>query len=152
MFIGLCGGKQGPHPGSAFSDPNLYLTGACAGKQSVADYLITGHGFRAVTWDQSTQISSSEATNGITNHSPKSPGERRFPDFDALLNFVTAHWKERWLITDIANERVLDACLRRPFFLLISIDAPILLRWQRHKARYGNQPDEAATAWIDHHI
>jgi dCMP deaminase len=34
------------------------------------------------------------------------------------------------------DERVLDWLLHRPFFLLVSVDAPISLRWERLKARY----------------
>lgn len=59
-----------------------------------------------------------------------------FSELSGLLDFVTRRWRERWLITDISSEAVLDAFMRRPFFLLISVDAPVLLRWKRHRSRY----------------
>jgi dCMP deaminase len=52
-----------------------------------------------------------------------------------LLDFVTLRWRERWVTTDIWDDRVVDALLRRPFFLLISVDAPVSVRWQRFKDR-----------------
>ena len=58
-----------------------------------------------------------------------------FSDVDALLAFVTLRWRERWVTTDIWDDSVVDALLRRPFFLLVSVDAPVSVRWQRFKDR-----------------
>ena len=61
--------------------------------------------------------------------------ERSFSNVDALLEFVTKHWKQRWITTDIWNEQVLENLLRRPSFILVSVDAPVSLRWQRFRER-----------------
>ena len=58
-----------------------------------------------------------------------------FPNVDSLLDFVTLRWRERFVTTDIWDETVVDALLKRPFFLLVSVDAPVSVRWQRFKAR-----------------
>jgi dCMP deaminase len=58
-----------------------------------------------------------------------------FPDIDSLLDFVTLRWRERWVTTDIWDDSVVDALLRRPFFLLISVDAPVSVRWKRFTDR-----------------
>lgn len=58
-----------------------------------------------------------------------------FPNVDALLDFVTLRWREPWVTTDIWDEGVVEALLRRPFFLLVSVDAPVSVRWQRFKDR-----------------
>lgn len=58
-----------------------------------------------------------------------------FADIDALLDFVTLRWKERWVTTDIWDDKVVDDLLRRPFFLLISVDAPVSVRWKRFTDR-----------------
>jgi dCMP deaminase len=58
-----------------------------------------------------------------------------FSTADDLLDFVTKQWRERWVTTDIHSESILDKLLRRPFFILISIDAPVSVRWARYKAR-----------------
>ena len=39
------------------------------------------------------------------------------------------------MTTDIASEAVLDIFSRRPFFLLISVDAPVAVRWRRAQRR-----------------
>jgi dCMP deaminase len=59
----------------------------------------------------------------------------RFEHAEALLDFVTKRWRERWVTTDIWDESVLDILQKRPFFLLISVDAPVSVRWERFKAR-----------------
>jgi dCMP deaminase len=59
-----------------------------------------------------------------------------FPNVDTLLEFVTLRWRENWVTTDIWDEKVVEALLRRPFFLLVSVDAPVSVRWQRFKDRY----------------
>lgn len=48
------------------------------------------------------------------------------------------------MTTDIWDDKVVDALLRRPFFLLVSVDAPVSVRWQRFKHRYGSLTWEAA--------
>lgn len=62
-----------------------------------------------------------------------------FPTAEALLDFVTKHWLERWVTTDIPNQDVLDIFSRRPFFVLISVDAPLTVRWQRFQQRQHQQ-------------
>ena len=59
-----------------------------------------------------------------------------FSDVDSLLEFVTLRWRDNWVTTDIWDEKVVDALLRRPFFLLVSVDAPVGVRWQRFNDRY----------------
>jgi dCMP deaminase len=130
MLIGLCGGTHTRlHPSPNGSSPILTPTlGICAGKRSVADYLVREHGFYGVS------LLGIKGTDGTI----KRPTNEDLPfhDLEALLEFVTKRWRERWVIRDIANETVLDALLRRPFFLLVSVDAPVTVRWQRYKARF----------------
>ncbi len=54
---------------------------------------------------------------------------------EELLDFVTKYWKSRFVTTNIPTESVLDVFLRRPFFMLISTDAPLTVRWKRHQER-----------------
>ncbi|KAG6008706.1 hypothetical protein E4U21_004061 [Claviceps maximensis] len=59
----------------------------------------------------------------------------RFGSPEALLNYVTLRWRSRFVTTDIPTEAVLDVFMRRPFFLLLSIDAPLTVRWRRFQQR-----------------
>ncbi|KAL2421563.1 hypothetical protein ABEF95_005785 [Exophiala dermatitidis] len=54
-----------------------------------------------------------------------------FPDVESLLEFVTKRWREHWVLTDICDEATLEALLRRPFFLLLNVDAPVGVRYAR---------------------
>lgn len=60
-----------------------------------------------------------------------------FGEPEALISFVTANWREKWVTTDIWDQHVVEVFSRRPFFLLISVDAPVTVRWERFKKRYS---------------
>ncbi|KAF1979632.1 hypothetical protein BU23DRAFT_523003 [Bimuria novae-zelandiae CBS 107.79] len=120
MLIGLCGG-------------------ICSGKTSIASYLAEQHSFRRIRLVRNAvtptiEKSASNARVPPADPSPIDP-QYTFQTVDALLEFVTLRWQENWVTTDIWDERVVDALLRRPFFLLVSVDAPVSVRWQRFKDR-----------------
>lgn len=102
MFVGLCGG-------------------ICAGKHTVAQYLVEHHGFKELHLHQ-------PSTNPLTD-------EHTFKTVFDLVDFVTKRWRERWVTTDIYSESILDILVRRPFFILISVDAPVSVRWKRFQKR-----------------
>jgi dCMP deaminase len=117
--------------------------GICAGKSSIASYLVDKHEFKRLRLARtaSTPAVEKSASNVHVPPPEASPvnAEYTFPDASALLDFVTLRWRERWVTTDIWDESVVDAFLKRPFFLLISVDAPVSVRWQRFKDRYESE-------------
>ncbi|KAI1184020.1 cytidine deaminase-like protein [Nemania serpens] len=139
MLIGICGAR-------------------CAGKSTVAQYLVEHHGFEQLYLEKprggqdeqqqhqgqardgtptTTTTTTSEAKNG-TQRQPQpqpQPRPRTFASEGDLVDFVTKHWRSRWVTTDVRSEAVLDALSRRPFFILVSVDAPVTVRWRRHQAR-----------------
>ncbi|GAP83290.2 putative dCMP deaminase [Rosellinia necatrix] len=151
MLIGICGAK-------------------CAGKKTVAQYLVEHHGFKKLNLDipkpEGTQNGTTPpevddggqagaapedgatAANSLAVR-PKAGAARAphtFASEGELLDFVTRHWRSRWVTTDVHNEAVLEALGRRPFFLLISVDAPVTVRWRRHRARH---PEAAAAVGLE---
>ncbi|KAF2664503.1 deoxycytidylate deaminase [Microthyrium microscopicum] len=137
MFIGICGG-------------------ICAGKSTIAQYLINNHGFQQLHLRRTSPTPAVEKTAGeVTlptfqqNQKDKSSTPAiEFDDADTLLAFVTPRWRENWVTTDIHDETVVDVFERRPFFLLISVDAPITVRWQRFRQRclaYDMAPPDLGT-------
>jgi len=131
MLIGLCGG-------------------ICAGKHSVARYLVEHHSFSQLHLQRNDLIGPPAASpaNPSTNGASYPPDIDRldlvsdrkdvyFRTAQALLDFVTREWQWRWVTADVWDESVLECLVRRPFFLLVSIDAPISVRWRRYKERYG---------------
>lgn len=128
----------------------------CAGKHTTAEYLVQHHGFlrlhlptqsRAHGHPTSTFLARSGG--GSTSEQQESDSARllpsvtdqrgtrglTFPDVDALLEFVTKRWREHWVLTDVSDEVTLEMLLRRPFFLLINVDAPVGLRYKRFTDR-----------------
>lgn len=77
------------------------------------------------------QLQSSEASGQGNTASP----EVVFENVDLLLEFVTKRWRECWVTTDIWDGATLDRLIQRPFFLLVSVDAPVSLRWKRFTDR-----------------
>lgn len=119
--------------------PGLPPEGICAGKQSVAEYLAEKHSFIALrilpSGSKSETHDSVSAERKVESYHVSGNLERSFADVESLLEFVTERWRERWVTTDIWDEKALKSLLRRPSFLLISVDAPISLRWERFKQR-----------------
>lgn len=116
-----------------------WLLGICAGKSSIASYLVEEHDFKRIRLARTAATPSVEksASNAHVPSSESVTGDapQPFPDIDALLDFVTLRWRERWVTTDIWDDEVVDALLRRPFFLLVSVDAPVSIRWKRFTGR-----------------
>jgi dCMP deaminase len=105
----------------------------------VASYLINEHSFRRLYLERTSPTPSVEKS--ATNASlPKEQHTREqyeltFTDAETLLDFITVRWREKWVTTDIWDESVLEILLRRPSFILVSVDAPVSVRWERFKAR-----------------
>ncbi|KAK1531011.1 cytidine and deoxycytidylate deaminase zinc-binding region [Colletotrichum costaricense] len=81
-----------------------------------------------------TILSGQPRTNGIYSHYPD---ELVFSSADALLEYVTTRWQSRFVTTDVHNEAILDVLSRRPFFMLISVDAPLTVRHARFRALHN---------------
>jgi dCMP deaminase len=125
--------------------------GICAGKRTVAEYLVEHHGFTHLYLKQEiTSRHSFEVVNNnirahgeekaltarpVTQINGPSKHNEQFNSTEDLLDFVTKRWRERWVTTDIHSESILDQLLRRPFFILVSVDAPVSVRWKRCQAR-----------------
>ncbi|KMQ41366.1 P-loop containing nucleoside triphosphate hydrolase [Trichophyton rubrum] len=117
MLVGICGG-------------------ICAGKKSVADFLVKNHGFQQISVAPGNhQTVVEEQFEQLSLTSSPNPSAQSFETIDELIDFVTPRWRELWVTTDIPDDAALERLLLRPFFLLISVDAPITLRWRRFTDR-----------------
>ncbi|KAF2154941.1 deoxycytidylate deaminase [Myriangium duriaei CBS 260.36] len=127
MLIGICGGL-------------------CAGKASVAQYLVERHKFTplAISRPASTpSVEKSASDHSVMTDRSASSATKVFSDAEGLLDYVTQNWTEHFVTTCLWSQHVLNVLLRRPFFVLISVDAPISVRWARFKARcvlHGEAP------------
>ena len=132
----------------------------CSGKHTTAEYLVQHHNFLRLHLPSPTTT-----RQGPTDQTPdprllptttdlKGTRGLTFPDVDSLLDFVTKRWREHWVLTDISSLAVLELLLRRPFFLLISVDAPVSLRYRRFTSRcerrgVGGMGLEEFVGWND---
>ncbi|KAL8875027.1 MAG: hypothetical protein Q9192_009110, partial [Flavoplaca navasiana] len=87
----------------------------------------------------------------------KAPECIAFTKAEELVDFITKRWQQRWVTTDIWDESVLEKLLRRPSFFLVSVDAPLSLRWQRCKRRCASdgQPSPSLAEFVarnDYHL
>ncbi|RFU78441.1 dcmp deaminase [Trichoderma arundinaceum] len=144
MLVGICGS-------------------ICSGKKTVARYLVEHHGFKHLYLQAPASVSDQEAAEGTSSTSnggnaafagglatsngnkpwSETSSSHVFTTAEELLDFVTRRWRSRFVTTDIPTETVLDVFIRRPFFLLISIDAPLTVRWRRFQQR-SQQPEQSA--------
>lgn len=148
----------------------------CAGKSTVAQYLIDHHGFKKLYLkvtespsNASTGMSESEtdptipdvADKSLPQHLKRATTPYTFSETTDLLDFVTKYWRSRWVTTDIHDEAILETLNKRPFFILISVDAPLTVRWQRYQRRLNKQQEtnhqdsitlEEFVSQSDHHL
>jgi dCMP deaminase len=48
-----------------------------------------------------------------------------------LLDYVTEHWEDNFVTIDLKTKELVEYFVKRPFFLLVSVDAPLYQRYQR---------------------
>lgn len=118
----------------------------------MAQYLVDHHGFKDIYLEPTTSLDhhgtksslADGAVNGSHAFSPRGPSERTFTSAQDLLDFVTPRWQDRWVLTEVPDEAALELLSRRPFFLLISVDAPLTLRWRRFQSLVEEHQPRAA--------
>lgn len=76
----------------------------------------------------------------------KPPAAHTFATAEELLSFVTLRWRQRFVTTAVRSEAELDIYQRRPFFLLVSVDAPLTVRWARYQERHS-QSSAGSSSW-----
>lgn len=73
----------------------------------------------------------------LTPHVPwaeDSPEPLSFSNPTAMLDYVTLNWKDNFVTTDLRTRDLVEMFIRRPFFMLISVDAPLLVRYSRQRS------------------
>ena len=56
-----------------------------------------------------------------------------FSSHSQLLDHVTRNWHSNFVTLDLDTRDVLEMFIKRPFFMLVSVDAPLLERYRRSK-------------------
>ena len=106
---------------------------AGAGRHAVAEFLEREHGFTRVG------LGDASATDGSLRFASKSD----------LLQFVTANWLRNYVTLDLQDTHTVAPFEKRPWFLLVSVEAPLLQRWARWRERHA---DLAASTTLEQFI
>lgn len=101
------------------------------------DYLIDVHGFRPLTLKRTASTPSIEksAADVTLPGPPQRSNALTFTTVSDIVDYVTQNWQGNYVTTSIHTPDLITALFHRPFAILIHIDAPISLRWQRFKSR-----------------
>ena len=122
----------------------------------MARYLVEEHGFLELQLARTSSTPLVEKSASEARLSGSKNGEYQdshsFSSVDLLLSHVTRNWDQRWITTDIWDEEILEILLRRPFFLLVSVDGPVTLRWERFKERLLNGSSGSAVFSYDNKL
>ncbi|KAJ1727459.1 Deoxycytidine monophosphate (dCMP) deaminase [Coemansia biformis] len=104
-----------------------------SGKETVADYLVRTLEFtrlRLVGRDADPPAASAtSATSGSSDSSGV------FGSANAILSFVTPRWRTNYVTTDVTSPVDVRRLWKRPFVLVVGVDAPMGLRYRRYCAR-----------------
>ena len=96
-----------------------------SGKDEIARFLCEVQGFRRA------RISLSSAAR---------EGDVCMPDAGTLLDHVTSHWQTRFVTTDLRDQDEVDAFRKRPFVLVVAVEAPLTVRYRRAIERCVHSP------------
>lgn len=105
----------------------------------MAEYLTQHQNFRRLEVKSGTPPQAADdlrlQASGLTDDATDQVTPLQFETTGSLLEFATKRWQEHWVTTHIWDASTLDRFIQRPFFLLVSVDAPVSLRWKRFADR-----------------
>jgi dCMP deaminase len=111
----------------------LITIGMCVGKSTIANFLVNELGFTRLYLERGETGQAKD--HGLERVKSSKDEFFTFNDPEALLDHVTAKWQHNWVTTDVDSLEVVESYAKRPFFLLVSVDAPILCRFERYTKR-----------------
>lgn len=107
---------------------------ACSGKFEIAKYLIVHHQFRpAFLLDSiSYQRHANDLLPLCQRGSEQIEQPHVFQSTQSLLDHSTANWRDHIVTLDLQTRAEIEIGYdKRPFFLLVGVDAPVTVRWNR---------------------
>jgi dCMP deaminase len=102
-----------------------------SGVTTFIDHLIDTQGFRLlqINLDLDEEISRepSPVQSAIIFHS-----------FSEAIRYATSNWRQKLIISDLQKYPDFEMAFKRPFFVLVCIQAPLSLRYLRRNHKYEN--------------
>ncbi|KAJ3040758.1 Deoxycytidine monophosphate (dCMP) deaminase [Rhizophlyctis rosea] len=111
------------------------ITGpSCAGKHSIADYLVKTHNFTLIQITPHTNSSPPTPTPPPSNStSPLPPTTLTFHTAQDAATYATTHWTENHVLCPVISVEEWEPFRKRPFALLAAVDAPVGVRFERRR-------------------
>ncbi|KAI7872085.1 cytidine deaminase-like protein [Spinellus fusiger] len=106
------------------------ITGThCSGKHTVVEYLVKKHGFLFVSLQ-------SKYTQPLPHEVVL------FSTLDEMQVHVTERWRDNFVTCDVDGDglwllKLIYVYRKRPFFLMVSVEAPLHMRYRRYTERKG---------------
>ncbi|KAJ2781039.1 Deoxycytidine monophosphate (dCMP) deaminase [Coemansia interrupta] len=101
-----------------------------SGKEEVANYLVRYRGFTRI---HLAGLSKTKADTA--NNSSAEVTELTFKSAKKILEYITPRWRTNYVTTDVASPIDLYLLWKRPFVLVVGIDAPTGIRYRRYCAK-----------------
>ncbi|KAG0292982.1 Deoxycytidine monophosphate (dCMP) deaminase, partial [Dissophora globulifera] len=116
---------------------------ACSGKHEVMEILASAYGFTRLylrSPPSNGHISNIGNIDGDMRSSSSSSSEDRagneFDTVEEILDHVTLNWMQRFVTCDVRSVHGISILRKRPFFLLLSVESPMMIRYRRCVSRY----------------
>lgn len=94
-----------------------------SGKTTLAAHLQQHHAYTVVRIDPAPHPSSTQ-TNDLT-----------FASSSDFLDYATRNWRCNFVTRDLTSRVKLIEFMKRPFVVVVSIEAPLMVRWRRSQSR-----------------
>lgn len=112
-----------------------------SGVKTFVDHLIETQGFRLL--QISATASDPVVEEGDDDFDKDAVGIRKsqpliFHSFTDAIQFATGKWREKFLVCDLHAYPDFEIAFKRPFFVLVCIQAPISVRYLRRNIKYGS--------------
>ncbi|KAL1922823.1 uncharacterized protein VTP21DRAFT_9199 [Calcarisporiella thermophila] len=104
------------------------------GKHTVAHFLVQQYGFHFLA-----------LRHGVTHNARDFGDVEEFEAATDMLNYVTKRWTENFVTCDVIDLETLKIFRKRPFFLLIAVECPVTIRYQRAIERFRSTGREEPT-------
>ncbi|KAJ2008692.1 hypothetical protein H4R26_000011 [Coemansia thaxteri] len=106
-----------------------------SGKEEVANYLVHQLAFTRLYLSKDQPDPSVSIQNGGVHSCTDSNEPRVFATVKLLLNYITPRWRQNYVSTDITSPVDLYLMWKRPFAMVVGIDAPTSIRYKRYCAK-----------------
>lgn len=120
----------------------ILLGPSCSGKDTIASHLANRHSFTRVhltsQLNKSTPTTSPDSSPSKGEPSLKAAAEASSLTFDtptAFLDYATLHWRQHFVTAVRLSRKHLEAFRKRPWVLLVNVEAPLTWRFARLSAR-----------------